>query len=89
MPSAGCPTRIRTWSRWAQALYEAYGAQRLFWASDYPWIAEDPGYAAMVELPGRLLPGLGEEERQALIGRDRRPVAVVTARVGRRHLANF
>ncbi|HZV50421.1 MAG TPA: amidohydrolase family protein [Candidatus Dormibacteraeota bacterium] len=52
----------------ARALYDAYGAQRMFWASDYPWIATDPGYEAMVELPDHLLPGLRAEERQAIMG---------------------
>jgi predicted TIM-barrel fold metal-dependent hydrolase len=52
----------------AEALYEAYGAQRLFWASDYPWIAQDPGYAAMVKLPNDLLPELGPEEQNAIMG---------------------
>ncbi len=39
-----------------QALFDAFGPERMFWASDYPWIAENPGYDKMIELPSRHLP---------------------------------
>jgi len=41
-----------------RALFDAYGPERMFWASDYPWIARDPGYARLIELPDRQLPDL-------------------------------
>jgi L-fuconolactonase len=46
-----------------QALYESYGAERLFWASDFPWILDEPGYGALLELPERHLPNLTDAER--------------------------
>jgi predicted TIM-barrel fold metal-dependent hydrolase len=39
-----------------RTLFDAYGPDRMFWASDYPWIADKPGYSRLVELPGRQLP---------------------------------
>ena len=51
-----------------QALYERYGAERLFWASDFPWILEEPGYGALLELPDRRLPNLTDAERTDILG---------------------
>lgn len=51
-----------------QSVLEAYGAQRLLWASDWPWIAEEPGYAPQLELVDRYLPGLSSAERVAILG---------------------
>jgi predicted TIM-barrel fold metal-dependent hydrolase len=41
-----------------RTLFDAYGPQRMFWASDYPWIADRPGYSRLIELPSRQLPKL-------------------------------
>ena len=41
-----------------RTLFDAYGPQRMFWASDYPWIAQKPGYSKLIELPSRQLPNL-------------------------------
>jgi predicted TIM-barrel fold metal-dependent hydrolase len=38
------------------------------WASDFPWIAEDPGYGKMVGVLDELLPGLSGEERSRIMG---------------------
>jgi L-fuconolactonase len=51
-----------------QALYESYGAARLFWASDFPWILEEPGYGALLELPDHQLPNLTDAERTDVFG---------------------
>jgi predicted TIM-barrel fold metal-dependent hydrolase len=51
-----------------QALYESYGAKRLLWASDFPWILEEPGYGAVLELPDRHLPNLTDAERADVFG---------------------
>jgi predicted TIM-barrel fold metal-dependent hydrolase len=51
-----------------QALYDAFGAERLFWASDFPWILEHPGYDALLGLPDRHLPALAAAEREAVRG---------------------
>jgi L-fuconolactonase len=52
----------------ADALYEAYGAARLLWASDYPWIIREPGYGALLELVEHQLPQASAEERAAIMG---------------------
>jgi L-fuconolactonase len=51
-----------------RAVYEAYGADRLLWASDYPWIAEEPGYEAQLQLVDHYLPDLTSQERAAIMG---------------------
>jgi L-fuconolactonase len=50
-------------------LYDAFGAERLYWASDFPWIIEQPGYAALLELPRLHLPNLTPSEHDDLLGR--------------------
>lgn len=52
----------------AAALYSAYGADRLLWASDYPWIVERLGYARLLDLPRLQLPDLDEREYEAIMG---------------------
>ena len=47
---------------------QGFGADRLMWGSDFPSIAEDPGYDRMVRVVGELLPGLSEEELSAIMG---------------------
>ncbi len=47
---------------------ERFGTQRLLWASDFPWIVEDPGYRACLELVEHHLPGLSEHERAGVLG---------------------
>ena len=52
----------------ARPLYDAYGADRLMWASDYPWTRDVPGYRRLLELPGRHMPWLTAAERDAVLG---------------------
>lgn len=49
-------------------LYGAYGADRMMWASDYPWTRDVPGYRHLLELPRLHLPGLTEAELAAIRG---------------------
>ncbi|MQA96839.1 MAG: amidohydrolase family protein [Streptosporangiales bacterium] len=49
-------------------LYGAYGADRLMWASDYPWTRDVPGYRRLLDLPRLHLPGLTEAELAAIRG---------------------
>jgi predicted TIM-barrel fold metal-dependent hydrolase len=51
-----------------QALYERFGAERLFWASDFPWILEHPGYGALLEVLDVHLPHLSAAERDEILG---------------------
>lgn len=53
---------------------EAFGTERLMWASDFPWILDDPGYGAMLGLVDEHLPGLSEEERAAVLGDNARRI---------------
>lgn len=49
-------------------LLTAFGADRLLWASDWPWIAEMPGYAALSDVVQLHLPSLSETERGQVLG---------------------
>jgi L-fuconolactonase len=50
------------------SIYESYGAGRMMWASDYPWIREAPGYESQLSLVDHYLPDLSPGERQAIMG---------------------
>jgi L-fuconolactonase len=50
------------------AVYSAFGADRLLWASDFPWIVEEPGYAEQLALVDHFLPALTPSERTAILG---------------------
>ncbi len=51
--------------RWlAEALVGTFGVRRLLLGSDYPWIAEEPGYRAVMTLLDEQLPELSSDERQ-------------------------
>jgi predicted TIM-barrel fold metal-dependent hydrolase len=47
-------------------LADAYGADRMLWASDHPWIDDVPGYGTMLALPERL--GASPAELAAIRG---------------------
>jgi L-fuconolactonase len=47
---------------------DRFGTERLAWASDFPWIVEQPGYRACLELIDHHLPGLSAAERAAILG---------------------
>lgn len=49
-------------------LAEAFGPARLAWASDFPWITEQPGYRACLDLVDHHLPGLTPSERAQVLG---------------------
>ncbi|MFB4317848.1 amidohydrolase family protein [Actinomadura sp. 21ATH] len=51
-----------------RAFADAYGADRMLWASDYPWTRDVPGYAELLGLAAHALPGLSAAERAALHG---------------------
>jgi predicted TIM-barrel fold metal-dependent hydrolase len=51
-----------------QALYERFGAGRMFWASDFPWILERPGYGPLLELPTAHLPNATDAELADMLG---------------------
>jgi predicted TIM-barrel fold metal-dependent hydrolase len=51
-----------------EALYRAYGAERMMWCSDFPWIVGEPGYRRLAALLDHHLPHLGEGERALIAG---------------------
>lgn len=50
------------------AMYRIFGADRMLWASDYPWIVPVPGYAEQLALVDHYLPDLSPAERDAIRG---------------------
>jgi L-fuconolactonase len=47
---------------------DAYGPERLLWASDYPWTRDVPGYQAMLDLVHAALPDLDAESLARVLG---------------------
>jgi L-fuconolactonase len=50
------------------AVYGAFGADRIFRASDFPWILGEPGYAETLALTDEYLPDISAAERAAITG---------------------
>ena len=53
---------------WHRTLYNDFGADRLMWASDAPWIYEEPGYGPLTQLIDQLMPQISESDRAAIMG---------------------
>jgi L-fuconolactonase len=51
-----------------EKVYAAYGAERMMWATDFPWIVEQPGYGRLVALLDHHLPHLTPAERARIAG---------------------
>jgi len=49
-------------------LLQVFGADRLLWASDWPWIEVNPGYPALRNLVQLQLPGLSASEMDQIMG---------------------
>ena len=62
------PFPYRDLAGWHDSLYRVFSAQRLMWATDFPWIDVDPGYGHAVGLPTQLMPYLDAEEQRRLMG---------------------
>jgi predicted TIM-barrel fold metal-dependent hydrolase len=52
----------------AERLLQAFGADRMLMASDWPWIEFEPGYAQVLSLVDHLLPGITADQRAAIRG---------------------
>ncbi|MDP6959976.1 MAG: amidohydrolase family protein [Dehalococcoidia bacterium] len=52
----------------ADFIYHNFGPNRMLWASDFPWIVDQPGYAEQLALVDHLLPNLTQTERQQITG---------------------
>ena len=49
-------------------LLTIFGAERMLWASDFPWTMEIPGYTEQLNLVGNLLPDISQEEQELIQG---------------------
>ncbi|MBI2195194.1 MAG: amidohydrolase [Planctomycetes bacterium] len=63
------PYPYRNLAGWHRSLLRNYGSARLLWATDFPWILEDPGYGHLTEIVRELLPDLTDHEREDIMGR--------------------
>ena len=54
--------------RWHELLLRSFGADRLMWATDSPWILEEPGYESLTRVIDKLLPDLSDTERAHIMG---------------------
>ena len=52
----------------SQRLFNIFGAERMLWASDFPWTLEIPGYVEQLNLVGKLLPDISREEEELIQG---------------------
>ena len=52
----------------SQRLFNIFGAERMLWASDFPWTMEIPGYTEQLNLVGKLLPDISQEEQELIQG---------------------
>ena len=65
----------RDLTEWHQRLHipkdrmQGFGAARLLWATDFPWIVEEPGYDKMTRVVEELLPDLTQQELANIMGR--------------------
>ncbi|AWT60900.1 MAG: hypothetical protein DF168_02125 [Candidatus Moanabacter tarae] len=64
----------RDLKEWHERLYrphnrkQGFGANRLLWATDFPWITENPGYERLTQIIEELLPDLNEDEISEIMG---------------------
>ena len=62
------PWPYRDLAGWHSRLLGAFGAERLMWGTDFPWIVAEPGYGRAMGVIDELLPDLGPAERTAIMG---------------------
>ena len=53
--------------RWHGELVKEMGADRCMWATDFPWIQEDPGYGKLTRVIDELLPDLDDADRTLIM----------------------
>ncbi len=53
---------------WHRSLLTDFGAKRLMWATDFPWILENPGYGELTTVVQQLLPNLSQSELAGIMG---------------------
>jgi L-fuconolactonase len=58
----------QTLRRYVDVLFDAFGADRLMWGSDWPVLNMNGDYAAWARATGQFLSGRSETEREAILG---------------------
>ena len=53
---------------WHRSLFNDFGPKRLMWATDFPWILEEPGYGELTTVIEKLMPSLTESELADIMG---------------------
>ena len=53
---------------WHGNLLSDFGVKRLMWATDFPWILEEPGYGELTTIIKKLLPNLSQSELADIMG---------------------
>ncbi|MDA1191680.1 MAG: amidohydrolase family protein [Candidatus Poribacteria bacterium] len=53
---------------WNHSVLGTYGSKRTMWATDFPCIADDPGYEASVKLLYEVMPNISAEARADIMG---------------------
>ncbi|MDP6984857.1 MAG: amidohydrolase family protein [Candidatus Latescibacterota bacterium] len=53
---------------WHGSLLRTFGADRLMWATDSPWILKEPGYDKLVKILDTQLPELSADQRALIMG---------------------
>ena len=53
---------------WHGTLLREFGSERLMWATDAPWIYQEPGYGEYTGIIDELLPDISEKERGEIMG---------------------
>lgn len=56
------PPPYRDLDETAHRIAEAFGSERMLWASDYPWIRDVPGYGVVLDLCQQTFPDASAEE---------------------------
>ena len=54
--------------RWHEELVQEMGANRCMWATDFPWIQDNPGYGKLTRVLDKLLPALEDADRALIMG---------------------
>lgn len=49
-------------------LFNDFGSKRVMWATDYPWILEEPGYGELTTIIEKLMPNIRESELEDIMG---------------------
>ena len=58
----------RDLAAWHATLLAKFGADKLMWATDFPWILGNPGYGKLVRVIDELLPDLTARQRADIMG---------------------